>query len=319
MREEYSCFLISAFGKKPLIRDPFIKADFDSLCEEIRESIIIFNNSHPKQKINVKRADDLTSGVISREVYYQLYNADIVIAEVSSLNLNVYYELGIRIALRKNITIILALNGTPLPFDLQDVRIIFYEPGELLKNKIQEFHRLIEERIKGEKDSPFHIAIPDIKMIRQQDFNNLKQQLDLFQGIYQKKTYGLKIDSPKEGTKVREWFNVSGSFIDNPPSNCARLLIKSTEGFGYWPQCIVKIDQQKKIWSGRCHLGAKAPEEGQIIIAVVGKMGCILWDYFMKVGNEVQKWPAIKNLPDDIFIVDKVNVQKPKNWFFLKP
>jgi hypothetical protein len=204
IQREYECFLISAFGTKPLVKDPSKTADFDALFEEIRDAVRAYQDTHPNVSLKLRRADEFSSGVITRELYQQLYKADIVIAEVSSPNLNVYYELGLRMALRRNVTIMLALAGTPLPFDLHEVRVLFYEAGKLATEKMRDLHRLIEDRLAGEEDSPFYTAVPDIEILRKRELNELRAQIELLQGIQRKETYGLKILSPREGSEVRE-------------------------------------------------------------------------------------------------------------------
>jgi hypothetical protein len=50
----------------------------------------------------------------------------VVIAEITPLNANVFYELGFADALN-NPLVILAQAGTKLPFDIQGYRVVFYE------------------------------------------------------------------------------------------------------------------------------------------------------------------------------------------------
>lgn len=316
IQKEYNCFIISAFGTKPLIRNPDEVFDFDANQNEIKEAVKSYEGFHPDVRLKIRRADEFSGGVITKDIYEQLGNADLVIAEVSSLNLNVYYELGVRFALRRNATIMLALKGTPLPFDLHEVRIIFYEPGKL-SERLAEFNRLIEDRLAGEMDSPVYAALRDIEVFPASGIEALRAQINLLQDIKEKKTYGLKITHPAEGAKVRDWFEVRGTFDTLPPKGAARLFNKSPAGFGYWSQDIVEIDAKTKTWKGRAHLGANPPEEGIIIIAVVGKAGSVLWDYYYKAGTETQNWPTIATLTDDIVECDHVKLLKPTDWLLL--
>jgi hypothetical protein len=74
------------------------------------------------------RADFITkTGSINKSVIQHIYNADLVIADLTDLNPNVFYELGVRHALR-NGTILVALEGTKLPFDVGDLRSVFPAP-----------------------------------------------------------------------------------------------------------------------------------------------------------------------------------------------
>lgn len=313
----YECFLISAFGNKPLLRDPTQLLDFDALQQDIKEAVQAYERTHSNVRILVRRSDDYAGGVITQEFYEQLYRADLVIAEISSPSLNVYYEVGVRMALRRHATILLALEGTPLPFDLREARVIFYQPGKL-QAKVDELHRLMEARLGGEVDSPIYVALPDLEMMQGVEIEALREQIRLLQGITSQETYGLKIVSPGEGAQVGEWTQVIGTFRTLPPHGAARLFNKSPSGHGYWPQTIVELNLESKTWTGRFHLGASPPEEGIITITVVGKAGSVLWDYYEWAGERVKNWPPIQKLTDDIVECDHVWVVKPKKWFLVR-
>ncbi len=96
----------------------------------------IFNHLRPiveRHGYRVIRADDIQkTGAITKDIVTQLGNADLVIADLSELNPNVFYELGVRHALRGNGTLmILDEKRTPdIPFDLSAYRVIKFV-GEL--------------------------------------------------------------------------------------------------------------------------------------------------------------------------------------------
>ncbi len=89
---------------------------------------------------------------ISERVVGNIFNKPIVVADISDLNPNVMFELGLRISSKKP-TIIVCCTGSEIPFDIHDFNIIFY-PNNLnilgmekffadlivsLKNKIMAF------------------------------------------------------------------------------------------------------------------------------------------------------------------------------------
>jgi hypothetical protein len=78
--------------------------------------------------LNVIRADDVFSehGVILQDIVKSIIESEIIIAEISPLNQNVFYELGYAHALKKP-AILLAEKGKKLPFDIQGYRTLFYE------------------------------------------------------------------------------------------------------------------------------------------------------------------------------------------------
>jgi tetratricopeptide (TPR) repeat protein len=70
--------------------------------------------------------------LIHKAILQAVIASDVVIADVSNNNPNVIYELGVRHALRRGITIILSLGHRSLPFHLQGSPVVLYgENGEL--------------------------------------------------------------------------------------------------------------------------------------------------------------------------------------------
>lgn len=76
------------------------------------------------------RADDVHNpGMITDDIIIKIHDADLVITDMSNLNPNVFYELGIRHAAAKP-TIHCASRGTILPFDNKGYSTIFYDSTE---------------------------------------------------------------------------------------------------------------------------------------------------------------------------------------------
>lgn len=75
---------------------------------------------------DVIRADDLLSqNNILRDILSSIVNSDLIIADLTGSNANVYYELGIAHAFKKPV-ILLTQDITELPFDLRSYRVIPY-------------------------------------------------------------------------------------------------------------------------------------------------------------------------------------------------
>lgn len=73
------------------------------------------------------RADDVYKpGIILQDIIRGILEAEVIIAEITPENSNVFYELGYAHALDKP-TILLAEGGRELPFDIRSYRCIFYD------------------------------------------------------------------------------------------------------------------------------------------------------------------------------------------------
>ena len=87
--------------------------------------------------ITAIRADEIYGpGVIVTDIVEQVIGAHLVIADISSPNANVYFEVGYALASDKPI-VLLAKKGTSLPFDISGFRVLFYEDSIAGKAKVE--------------------------------------------------------------------------------------------------------------------------------------------------------------------------------------
>ena len=116
MSNEKTCFFVSAIGNE----NSSERKNSDELFTYILVPIC--------EKLDFKciRIDKLSNpNNISDDILKNLQEADLVIADLTFLNPNVFYEIGFRTALAKPI-IHIAKEGTELPFDIRQFRCIFY-------------------------------------------------------------------------------------------------------------------------------------------------------------------------------------------------
>ena len=76
-------------------------------------------------------------GNIRLDMFQRLLTADLIIADISIQNANVYYELGYAHGKRKPV-VITAMDKTQLPFDVKDIPTIFWNGQKQLKEKLKE-------------------------------------------------------------------------------------------------------------------------------------------------------------------------------------
>lgn len=108
------------------------------------------------------RSDEIPRpGTITNHIIEHLLKDDLVVADMTERNPNVFYELAVRHAVRKPVILMGAI-GNRVPFDLAAQRVIFYDldPDNISKAK-EELRRQISE-VNSEKfivDSPIETAI----------------------------------------------------------------------------------------------------------------------------------------------------------------
>ena len=94
---------------------------FDELFEEVIRPVCA------ESGIEAYRASDIyRPGIVLQSITQGLTESNVIIAEITPVNPNVFYELGYAHGLRKPV-ILLAERDTPLPFDVSGYRVIFYE------------------------------------------------------------------------------------------------------------------------------------------------------------------------------------------------
>lgn len=94
---------------------------FDSLFSEVIRPVAEATG------LEAYRASDVFKpGVILTDIIQGIREAEVVIAEITPVNANVFYELGFSHAMEKA-TILLAERGHELPFDIRSYRCIFYD------------------------------------------------------------------------------------------------------------------------------------------------------------------------------------------------
>lgn len=134
-----TAFKDSVERKRRRIRsnEVFVLMPFDETFNDIynlgiRETIIDLGYS-------CNRADEIQfTGAIMQMIYQRIEAADIIIADMTSLKANVFYEVGYAHALGKT-TILLTQNVDDIPFDLRDQRHIVYEGSiQKLREELKE-------------------------------------------------------------------------------------------------------------------------------------------------------------------------------------
>src|SRR5262245_54232577 len=117
------CFLIMPFGKKPTNNpDPKVPGEinFDALWDRALRPMIEELGYEPI------RADQDVGSLIVQEMIERLAYSDLVLAEMTILNANVYYEVGVRQAAQREGCVLIAANWARQAFDVDQMRRVTY-------------------------------------------------------------------------------------------------------------------------------------------------------------------------------------------------
>lgn len=121
----FKTFVIMPFGNNNEYEGGIEESDY--VYKEIVQPAIrlAVGNSIPEPTI-LREVDRNQPGSINTTLIKELAQVDVVIADITGRNPNVFLELGIRYALRNKVTIIIAQKGTIVPFDIKGYRYIEY-------------------------------------------------------------------------------------------------------------------------------------------------------------------------------------------------
>ena len=158
------CFVIMGFGQKTDLATGRV-LDLDKSYRNIIKPAVTGAG------YDCVRADEIQhSGVIDVPMYEMLFAADLVVADLSTANLNAIFELGVRHALKPRATIIMAESKFTIPFDANHIVVRHYEhlgPDIGFDETIRmrgELTTLINALTGGDAvDSPVYTLLPDLQ------------------------------------------------------------------------------------------------------------------------------------------------------------
>ncbi len=158
-----TCFVVQGFGKRTDFTDGRV-LDLDASYAIIKEAV-------EAAGLACIRADEIPhTGVIDRPMYEMLLQADLVIADLSTYNVNAAFELGIRYGLRPGATIIVAEAQFKNPFDVSHIVIHSYKHlGEDIgAQEAKRFRSALAQAIaaaldEAKPDSPVYTFLPDLR------------------------------------------------------------------------------------------------------------------------------------------------------------
>jgi len=117
------CFMVMPFGKKKTdapVGQGLAEIDFDALWDRA------FKPAIEKLGYDAVRADQEVGSLIINEMLERLYFSDLVLADMTIPNGNVYYEVGVRHACRDVGCVLLAADWSRQLFDVAQMRTVRY-------------------------------------------------------------------------------------------------------------------------------------------------------------------------------------------------
>ena len=152
------CFILMPFGAKKDENGKTI--DFDKIYNDFIKPAIEDAGLEP-----IRADEEQIGGIIHKPMYERLMLCEYAVADLSTANANVFYELGIRHAIRPYSTISIFSSDTKLPFDISFLRSLPYDRElhdlESLKKQLTE--KLLHAKKEPHVDSPLFQLVDGLK------------------------------------------------------------------------------------------------------------------------------------------------------------
>lgn len=167
------CFVLMPFGTKPDESGRMIQ--FDRVYRDIIEPAIRDAEMDP-----IRADQETAGGIIHKAMFERLLLCDFAVADLTTANANVFYELGIRHGIRPHSTVLVFGQGSRLPFDVAPLRGLPYrldaggvpEAAEADRAALSARLRACRQPV---EDSPLFQLVgnwprPDIERLRTDEF-----------------------------------------------------------------------------------------------------------------------------------------------------
>jgi nucleoside 2-deoxyribosyltransferase len=138
--------------------------------------------------------------IILHQVFEQIEKADIIIADMSGLNPNVFYEVGFAHAYKKDM-ILLTQNDDEIPFDLKPFQYETYSADnipELKEKLIKKVKWIISKKLSEKKLSLFH------SKAEENDIKKYLNEIEIYRGRKDKETLYKNVDNIKRLIKLNQ-------------------------------------------------------------------------------------------------------------------
>jgi hypothetical protein len=176
MSEDKTCFVVSQIGPQG--------SETRDRADTLRDRVI--EPTVSKYGYEVQRSDSMAEpGMITPNIIEMVINSELVIADLTGHNANVFYELAVRHAANEPV-IQLIDRGEDIPFDVADTRTIYYDFGDFeiteeAKSQIAEQVEAIEDS-SGDYDTPISVGV-DLMELREGGTSEEQEIADIKEAI----------------------------------------------------------------------------------------------------------------------------------------
>lgn len=176
------CFVLMPFGSKPGPSGRMVH--FDKVWKDLIEPAIRDAGLDP-----IRADEEQAGGIIHKAMFERLILCQYAVADLTTANANVLYELGVRHGIKpRHTTLVFASNTGPLPFDVAPLRGLPYQlgndglPSDIDTDRRNLTQRLLDARA-GDNDSPLWQLLDGFPDIQHEKTDVFRKQVDYSRDI----------------------------------------------------------------------------------------------------------------------------------------
>jgi hypothetical protein len=170
------------FGKKA--DSAGLTIDFDMIYSDVIRPAILDAALDP-----LRADEEMTGGIIHKPMYERLILCPFAVADLTTANPNVLYELGIRHAARPASTMLIAAEGGRLPFDVGPLRTLMYrltpdgradDPASFratLAARLREMRTTAAQQERPSVDSPLYQLVDSYPNVQHEKTDVFRKQV----------------------------------------------------------------------------------------------------------------------------------------------
>ena len=232
------CFVLMPFGSKP---DPGGgMVDFDAVYKSVIKPAIEQADMEP-----IRADEEELGGIIHKPMFERLILCDYAVADLTTANANVFYELGVRHGVRPQSTVSVFAEGTRLPFDVDFLRCVPYslkqgKPSHAATD-VEKISAALTAAKKDTTDSPVFQLITDLPTI---DISHLKTDVFRKQVAYAADVKEQLEEAREERSKAAvDTVRVSLGPISDVEAGVAVDLLLSYRAVSAWDAMVDLVDE----------------------------------------------------------------------------
>jgi hypothetical protein len=233
------CFVLMPFGTKT-DSSSGVTINFDDVYQQIIRPAIEAADLKP-----IRADEEQVGGIIHKPMYERLILCEYAVADLTTANANVYYELGIRHAVRPWSTVLIFADGVRLPFDLGPMRGLAYQLDAVgtATDPAADRDKLAEQLRAARKettDSPLFQLLTDLP---QPDISHLRTDVFRDRVDYSTKVQEQLAEARGQGVEAVRRVREELGDLGNHESAVVVDLLLSFRAVGAWEEMVALVEQ----------------------------------------------------------------------------